>query len=453
MNGESTAPVGKKLFAGAFLLSLLTKLPFMGGAYGSDYDNSLVAQAARQIARDGEYYASRFPGNPLQELTYSLLPNQQPWAFHLLTALLSAAAAGLFGLLALQWRAKNPWLLTGAFILLPAFFVNSVTALDYNWSLAFMLASLYAAHRDRPYWGGVALGLATGCRLVSIFIGLPFALLFFVSGAKRPVRGFIFAVLAVLVSAACFMPAYRAYGMGFFQFYGGTSNIPKLVYRMTAEVWGELGFLSFIGVAAVVWKGSRSTRSAGPRDRTIMVYVVSIILNFLIFLRAPFEGEYLLPAATLALLLVGRFFSRHQLAIVCAAFALSLVVGVAKDGSKRGKLVEELQDRNAAAAYADHLLKTRAERPENAVVIASQYQPLVELRSGAPVASSIESRGKYPDGYNGFYRSPNRKTFDEWISAGIPVYAVEGITPGDLELMGYNPADHGAKLIPKQPAR
>jgi hypothetical protein len=433
-----------RIFWFGFLLGGLTKAPFLFGGYGADYDNFLVVQASRQIALDGRYYASRFPGNPLQEYAYSLMPGAPAWAYHAVTALLTAFAAGIFALILAQRRPHVLGWATAAFIFLPSFFVSGITALDYNWSLCFFLAAVLAAMGGRPVLAGVLLGLGTGCRLPTLLIGLPLLLMFRRERRLDAAGAALFVVSAIIVGGACFVPSYLTYGPAFLKFYDQPLMTPaKMAYKFVSELWGEIGLLVLI---VVLFRLVRSKRLP-PRDALFWPFAACALVNLLIFLRAPFEGEYLLPAAALLLLWIGPALSKRQAQALCAGFCVSMLIGVAHDFSPQGKLIEEIRVRDKMQRYAEKLVGTRSDRPPDAIVITSLYQPLVELQLGAPYATSIEHGGRFPDHYETFYRTVTRKQFDAFKAEGRPIYVVEDPSPGEVAAMGFDPAKEGARVI------
>mgnify|MGYP000064712299 CR=1 FL=1 len=425
--------------AAVFAVAMAGMAPFVWGGYGSDYDNGLVIQASRMIRLYGDYFASRLPGYPLQEYVYSLLPGPAPWAYHLVTVAFSALGAAIFFLLAKSLDAPAPALLTTCFALLPGFFVNSFTALDYNWSLALLLASLLACRSARPWVAGALLGLAAGVRLPNLAVGLPFLIAF--SGFGR----LWFAASAIAVAAAAFLPVYGAYGWSFLAIPSQPVSSPvRVIYGLGPEVWGELGALAILWLVIATWP---RLAARFKNDPFRMAAGIAVLVNLAIFARAPYEGEYLLPAAAILLLLVGAFLSARSAIWLAGSFAFSLVVGVSKDLRPMGKLVEEMALRTARTEYARKLAAGRSSLPPNAVIITSIYQPLIELELAAPVASSIVQRGRFPERWMGFQRLLMRPELDRLRASGVPVFTVKELSRGDVGGMGYDPREVGVPIL------
>ena len=187
-----------------FALVLASRFPFLDGGYGANVDAWRVARAARDIAITGEYSVSRFPGYPVQEIVCSWLWRGGPVALNGITALFSAVSAVAFAMIARKLQFHN-WLLAAvALATTPIFFVSSVCSKDYIWALAFVLLSLLGALHNRPVLCGILLGLATGCRITSLAMGLPLALILFGQPTGRDrLRALLqFSVAAAIVAIA-----------------------------------------------------------------------------------------------------------------------------------------------------------------------------------------------------------------------------------------------------------
>ena len=94
------------------------------------------------------------------------------FCFNPCTALLKyhCCAAVLFNLQQIQTQCYCRALML-AFT--PVFYIQSTNAMDYNWSLCFLLASLYFAGRRNIFLAALTLVLATGCRITAILFILP----------------------------------------------------------------------------------------------------------------------------------------------------------------------------------------------------------------------------------------------------------------------------------------
>jgi len=114
---------------------LLSRLPFLGAGYGWDSDAWRVAALAQWIVAHGQYAASRFPGNPVHELLCALLVRGGPWALNGISAVASAIGAGCFAVLLRRLGVRYAALGALALASTPAFYVASVSTMDYALTL------------------------------------------------------------------------------------------------------------------------------------------------------------------------------------------------------------------------------------------------------------------------------------------------------------------------------
>lgn len=166
------------IFLVVFTIVFISRLPFLDAGYGNEQDGWRVASAARYIGTTGEYKASRLPGFPIIEFAYSLVWKHGAWMMNLLTALASAIAVGTLSLIAKHYKCKDFILLALTFAFTPIVFINSTVTMDYLWAMMFVMLSWYSAINRKSFSSGFLFGLAIGCRITTIFMMLPFALLF-----------------------------------------------------------------------------------------------------------------------------------------------------------------------------------------------------------------------------------------------------------------------------------
>ncbi len=246
-----------RLLALLLIAVALSRLPFLDAAYGANIDAWRVARVARQMAETGVYEVSRFPGYPAQEIVSSWIWRGGPWALNAASAICSVAAVWAF--VACARRAGSPdALLAGlAFAMTPVFFVNSVTAKDYVWALAFVLGSLSSILRRRPMIAGLLLGLGIGCRITSVPMLLPLGLILF-REMDKPQRWRAVAGSGLTTFAATgivFAPVWMRHGTSFFTFYENHArpDMWDVALRFSRQVWGSVGLIGwaavFIGMA------------------------------------------------------------------------------------------------------------------------------------------------------------------------------------------------------------
>ena len=87
-------------------------------------------------------------------------------ATNLATALISLLGVYLFARIAKHHQLPHSGLLTVGFAFTPLLFINSISTMDYMWTLTAILASYDAVQRRHPVWAGLFLGLAIAVALV-----------------------------------------------------------------------------------------------------------------------------------------------------------------------------------------------------------------------------------------------------------------------------------------------
>src|ERR1051325_4680859 len=135
---------------------LLSRLPFLSPGAGNDEDGGFLVHAAREIAATGRYTTSRFPGYPVLEWLASWVARLGggPVEMNALSALAAAGAAFAFARLLRRLGAGDAWLLALAFACVHAAYVASVSAMDYLFAVAFLLAACHARLAGRAWLAG-----------------------------------------------------------------------------------------------------------------------------------------------------------------------------------------------------------------------------------------------------------------------------------------------------------
>ena len=475
-------PGAPLIFASVALLTLASRLPFLGAGYGTDWDAWRMAAASREIAATGVYVASRLPGHPVPELLGALLRSGGPLALNGVVALASALAAGLF---ALSWRAlggRSPIAAGLALAFTPVVFIHSVDAMDHVWALAFLMAALFSAISRRPLAAGMALGLAIGCRPGSLWI-LP-TLIWLAArkrdGLPRWRDATRLTLSAGFVGALLFLPVFDRYGWGFLTFYDSVSPSPGVIAkRATLDVWGAIGALALCGLALARALGERGRGRAGPQA----AWGLAVAVCGVAYLRLPHDAGYWIPAVPFVLLLLAGPLSSWPIrANAAALFASCLFLSVtseahvsqaggprffpfsdaawridlpggssASGGSNRsngsgerlvidplaGPLLLDSRRRRADVAYAHEVLaRLRALAPPSSTVLAGErHLHLRELASDAE-----RDAWHFVDGLDG-------ESLASLASRGTPVYWLPEQREANLRVYGADPQRYGAQPL------
>lgn len=426
--------------AAVFLLVFLTRLPFLGPGFGADADAWRIAGAARTIAADGRYVASRFPGAPVVEIADSLLLPLGPWTLPLASALWGAIGAAVFYVALCRLGARGCFWAALALGFTPVFWIHTTDAMDYAWALGFGLVGLAFAVYGRPTLAGFAVGLAIGCRITSAAFLVPLALLLPRAALGR------FVLAAVISAGLALAPSFLTYGTRFLSGYE-FGHIPWIyvLKAATRDVWGVIGTVA-IGVATLF--GLARIRQV-PR-RELWAVVSAIVLFGAIFLRLPHDGAYLLPIVPFVLLFFTRTLPKPALAGIALALAMSsLFVDVyesAYDSDpsiagrhigfdfQRGPLMDDRAQRAADLETRDLILEMAKGLPPNSVVMIYEQLPLVEWAEPA----SQEPRFVH-------LLRPEEAALAKRV--GWPIYATPAAIDKELEVYGLSDRDIGIRMF------
>lgn len=295
-----------------FGINLLARLPFLHAGYGREEDAWAQALTAKGTWESGVYEVSRLPGHPIYELLLALLwpLNHSYFFFNLLSALASSLSVVYFYKILKRINSPQPLSLALSLGLIPVFFISGVYTIDYNFALLFILLSFYKLQKDQLIWAGVFLGIATGFRISSIALLLPWMILY-------PNRlDFTFylklGISAVAVSIISFLPPFLSYGIEFLDFHKPPyASWAKIAFKLTFGIWGVLLF-AYLGICAAFQLLRKQFRFKRP-EKFHLALLIIVGLQLLIFFRLPFKSEFLIPALPFLLIFFGSFFTTKQL--------------------------------------------------------------------------------------------------------------------------------------------
>jgi len=321
-------PGGWKSRAGWLLFAAVLYLPLaLVGGYGADYDSREVVAAGKSLFANHRYVPSRYPGYVVHELPAALLD-------HMGGAPLSNAATVLMSLWAIHSFLRilklhavphRQWLAL-ALIANPFYWAASTCTIDYVWALALLLAG-YLAYREHQFGrAGVRLGLAMACRAASlVFILALFAAAALAGGTRRKseLRTCVF---SMAFGAAFYLPTWLQYGRR--RLYMGDWSWLDYAVRF---VNGELAFFGSLALVPLVlgllWAGRAGWRMFAEQPRESMLACAFIVLGYqALFVRYPFEEEYMLPLVPFFLVLLGFGLQRKRGALL-AWLVLQTVAG------------------------------------------------------------------------------------------------------------------------------
>jgi hypothetical protein len=385
INADLTRP---QAFAILSFCYLVLRLPYLDHGYGTDPDAWRVALTAHHLLETGEYFPSRLPGNPLHELITTLLIPGGWVTTNFVTALASLAGVYVFGRIVNRLQLPTPGLLTIAFAFTPLLYINSISTMDYMWTLTLILAAYYCVLNRLPLLAGVCIGLAIGLRLQSLILLPAFAFLFWRQGWLRDVWPFGFA--AAGVAALAFSPVLAVYGLDFLNFYDASVGYQSVLSLLGKESLGVIGSLGVLAGAALSFRRLRQLPRDALKDPHLAFWLVLIALYFFSFFRLPHEIAYLIPVFPFGFLIMGRYF-RHKALLwaVAAIFFAGFVdittpgVGLSRESLQgasigRGLILSNGDTMEGQREFVEDIMS--ADVPDHSVVIAGFIFPQLAVR-------------------------------------------------------------------------
>ncbi len=430
-----------------FLLVILaSRLPLIGGGFGSDGDAWRNAVAAFRMREVGHYVASRPPGFPVFE---SLLVPLVPlgWAAtNALAAVAGVVAVMVFMRVSRELKIPSPFWLTFAFAFSGVLWVYTTQTMDYTLGLALLLGSYWSLLNGRHFLAGLLLALAAGCRLTTAPLVLPALAMLLVGRAGRR-SVVLFLASYVVVTAGVYVPAilhFRSVGPipGFLwhasQLHVTFATLPGLLRLDAVFLFGKLGSLMLaLGLTGrLLLEIYRRVRRL-ERHATVNRYTqpeivfeagVVLVISTLYFM-APYEAEYLIPLFPFVLLLVGRLLTRRLLVVTALLIASEVVIVPLFDkrGWAPGRLALEMDQRREALRVAKVL---EARRPTEPTVFVVGRVATLQLHILVPSLQREE------------------KVWRAWIEPGVALWSpdrqrgyaalIDPSTRKTLETEGYN---------------
>ena len=322
----------------AVILIALSRLPFIFYGYGSEEDAWALPLVTERIANTHHYEVSRLPGHPFQELAYTLIWNQGPVIYNLLTLIISTAGIGAFMLTLMHIRNKN-WLFAGiALAATPIVFINSTNDMDYMWAISFMMISLYAIFRDKIVLAGIFIGMAIGCRITSGAIALPYLYLIYqlTKGDQRLKSALLFCASIGVSTLIIFIPVLMNYGLSFFTYYEHFP-IPGFAKNFYKGSIGAFGSIGFIAVAYYLFKIVRRRKIIHHvidnhrkiSEQVLMMSSAAIILYLIAFIKLPLKSAFIIPMTPFiwinaSILLEKKEIRNAAIAMIVSCFLLGI---------------------------------------------------------------------------------------------------------------------------------
>lgn len=307
------------------LIVILSRLPFIFNSLGSDLDAWREVYTGKILYEDHLYNVSRFPGYPFPEFLYTLVYNKPYWCINLLSVLFTVGCClYLFRILKFL-KMKFSFFTSIVFSFVPIIYINSTVAMEYNWSLFFLLGSVYYLLKKNIWTSALFLGLMISARFNNIiFLPALLSLAYFHTG-KEIKKTIHFLLLSSLFTGIFFSPVLLKYGLNFFQNSGDSEfNLASLLSLGTLYVYGALGVVA-ISLALVMqfFLGGYQKTKEPYRNYFMVFCVVIIVLNLVFFIKYPLEAGYLIPSVPFVLIFLQHILNERLMKFVLVSLFLS----------------------------------------------------------------------------------------------------------------------------------
>jgi len=315
-----------------FILVLLSRLPFLWAGYGIEEDSWGIALEAYNSHTSGIFEPSRLPGHPVQELFFTAIWGSGNVVFNFTCTFFSAIAVVFFALILNHFKFKYYFLAALAFAFVPVFFISSTYTIDFTWSEAFVLISLYLLLKEQLIFSGILLGLAIGCRITSGAMLIPFLIIIWQQNIWK-INFLNLIKLSIpmgLVAIISFIPIIQKYGFSFFMYYDQFPypSQAKFIYKLIFGVWGFVGTVS-IGICLFLVFFNRKAQVVGSlfenvlNKKIILASIVVLILFFISYIRLPQKSGYMIPVIPFVILLFGYYLNAKNFKFLCIALIVS----------------------------------------------------------------------------------------------------------------------------------
>jgi hypothetical protein len=462
---DITRPLPFAVLALAFFAA---RLPFLFYGYGTDPDSWRVALTGRYLLAHGQYFPSRLPGYPLQEFLVAPLTPLGSVATNLETAVASLAGVYLFGRIVLWLQLPRPALLTVAFAFTPLLIINSVSTMDYMWTLTFILGAYYALLRDRVLVAGALVGAAVGFRVPAVIAGLPLAYLLFRQGRWREVIPM--GLLAIGVAIIARTPPLVVYGPRTFNFYDASVDYKSVARLLAKEGLGVFGAVAVLVGIALSLSRLRSFPRDLVNDPQVGAWTIMVLATLLVFFRLPHKIGYLLPLFPFGYFLLGRYLSRPALSLVVLAILAAGLIDITihegplnpsslrNAGIGKGLLLSNVETMQNQTEFVREVLASPV--PDHSVVMVGFVYPQLAVRTWErfdvgivekdyEAISMLSDRGQAIDKehdirYVWLLTYPE---FEALRSEGYAFFLVPDAAGGAAALYDYRPALFGAEFL------
>ena len=305
---------------------VISRIFLLNLGFGADGDAWNIANSAFDLRYLHTYHTSRAPGYPLPEYVNSLIIDHGWIATNSMTMILSLISVIFFARILKDLNVKKKGLLVLTYAFLPVLWINSTNTMDYMWALTFIVITWFFILKKQYALAGLMMGLAIGSRITSVILILPF--LYLIWAENRKIKDIIyFGMATVTVSSLLFLPLFLQYGLNFLTYYPIEMTKIELIIKAGkngTKLFGRGAAL--FGLIALLLSAKTLFREIVEKDKDTIFIGSAIILICILFIKAPYEPEYLIPMIPFGLLLMNKICRKELIVIFCILLLLNSFV-------------------------------------------------------------------------------------------------------------------------------
>ncbi|HQU99601.1 MAG: hypothetical protein JNK61_02710 [Bacteroidia bacterium] len=316
---------GQQQYLFFFCIVLLSRIPFINAGYGAEEDSWGMMNAMQRMALTGRFEISRFPGHPIPEFIFGLMPFTPYYVINICTAFLSALAAVFFAAVLNQYKIKKAFWYAAALSFIPVIFIKSTDNMDYVWALAFIIMAWYFFLRQWLVLSAVLLALAFASRFTSI-VFLPSVLMLLYFEHKKWKSVTTYALVFIVTVIICYSQIIIHYDSKVYvvPYILGFPDLLKTLYKSSIGVWGLLGCVAACGMIIQIAVGNCIINRQNK-----MVVWLALVLALLLFIWQPHKAAYLIVALPFLVFLWAVYGNgKYVTSITCLLIASNFLGGL-----------------------------------------------------------------------------------------------------------------------------
>lgn len=384
----------KLLYLGILLLIFLSRLPFIFNSPGEDLDVWREIYSGKNLAENHFYEVSRFPGYPFSEFTFALLNHFPFYAYNLITVFFLLGCVIFLEKIFNGYKIPNSIFYAASFAFIPIIYISSTVAIEYIWSLFFILGCTFFILQKKYFLSAVFFGLIICTRFNNIIFLLPFTYLLYEQTNKK-----IFATLKIIFlyfffSFLFFLPVIIKYNGDFLHHYGAENiGLRNYISLATLYIYGFIGCLGIVIALTLSFENINHKIKLQRFPPPIYIFAVfMIITNFIFFIKFPNEAGYLIPSVPFQFIMLIKLIDQKYKKILLLSFFLSpfLITLRIKDVDVKGVIFTTEKNENLQIKEMRSLLKKINSLESPAMVCVANPFEMLKILGG----NNLESNEK-----------------------------------------------------------